>query len=258
MINLGLVHGCCGPDGCLMECRKELRVEVFLLVLCVQPRCNRESLACQETRVVQFRCITLSQITEHSHHSVSWSKVLSNSNSSCDIDRSGATDRESFFLQQFVQRIDHLRIRNFVEQVGSKALHVACDPSLSNALGDGATFRPELTLGEVSVKSSSAGIGETDLDTRYISPEILRGACKGSSCAHGTGEGIEPASHLNGLAGDLGACRFHMGTAVGKVIPLVGVECVHASGALDFSGKSLGDVHVVVGVLVRHWRNFDQ
>ena len=110
-------------------------------------------------------------------------------------------------------------------------------------------------MGVVFVERRAHRVGDADLDLAGMALQPHRRAGQRAAGADGADEAVDRPA---GLVPDLLGGRHHMAVAVGDVVELVGPDRAVRMGLRQLLGEPAGQLHVIVGVLVRDGRHLDQ
>ena len=155
----------------------------------------------------------------------------------------------ALFLEQVEADRQHFLIRNTECIVDFGTVQVTGHPSLADSLGNRVSFRGQFAGLDPAVDCRPHGIGGRRDDVRVFPLQEFADARQrpsGADCADKTIHGAV------GLLPNLRSRAHGVPFAVGDVVPLVGIEHAVGLGGCQFSGGSLGDVNVIVGVAIRY------
>ena len=154
-------------------------------------------------------------------------KLLRQTDGARDVHAGRATHAETLVLEQVEGDGERFVIRNLEGIIDDDTLEVLGDAALSDAFGDGGTFRLQFARLVVAEEGSTHRIGEGNLHIPVALLEREADATQRTAGAHGGDEAIDLAV---GLRPDFGRGGFDVGLPVRHVVELVGPDAAHGLG----------------------------
>ena len=154
--------------------------------------------------------------------------MLRHTNRCRHIDAAGAADEQPFFAQQPIDTGDCFSVFNVHRSVNRRTLHIGGYAANADAFSDRTVTRGlQSTVADELKQSAARRVGEYGAHAGILRLEIFRHTSNGAAGTAGGDEGVDASFRL---LPDFRARGLNMGTAIGRVVELIGPDCVRQFG----------------------------
>ena len=220
-----------------------------------QPARHRQVLGAQKFRVEDLAGIAVAIVAEHSDDGLARPEIARHTHRACNVDRARTTEAEAFVFEQVKDVGQGLGIGDTIGQVDLEPFEIGGDPPLADALGDRIAFGLQRAIGVILVERCAFRVGKANLDIWIARAQRLGNARQRTTR---TDRGDKPVDPAVGLVPDFGARGFDMRTFVRDIVELVGPHGAFRELAIELFSQPPRNLDVIVGVLVRLRRHFDE